>query len=218
MTSIVLLTHNQLDYTRRCVESIRRYTDEPYELVFVDNGSQDDTVNYLQSLGNVKLICNTENRGFPAGANQGIRAASGRQILLLNNDTVVTTGWLQRLLRALHSAPDIGLAGPCSNCVSGGQEIPVLYGDVSGLDGFAWEWGKANDQVVQETDRLIGFCFLFRREVMDRIGLLDERFGIGCFEDDDYCLRASPGRLPCRNRPRRLRPPLRRTDVRRQWR
>src|SRR5262249_51888979 len=96
LTSIVLLTHGQLDYTRLCVESIRRHTDEPYELVFVDNASPDGTVDYLRSLGGVKLIVNAENRGFPAAANQGIRAAVGRQILLLNNDTLVTTACLRR--------------------------------------------------------------------------------------------------------------------------
>jgi tetratricopeptide (TPR) repeat protein/glycosyltransferase involved in cell wall biosynthesis len=138
----------------------------------------------------VKVIVNEENRGFPAAANQGIRAAAGRQILLLNNDTVVTTGWLRRLLRALSSAPDVGLAGPCSNCVSGAQQVAASYEDLAGLDGFAWEWGKAHDGALADTDRLIGFCLLIRREVVDRIGLLDEQFGVGCFEDDDYCLRA----------------------------
>jgi SAM-dependent methyltransferase len=96
LTSIVILTHNQLSYTRLCVDSIRQCTDEPYELIFVDNASTDGTVEYLQSLGNIKLVLNAENRGFPAAANQGMQLAVGRQILLLNNDTVVPTGWLRR--------------------------------------------------------------------------------------------------------------------------
>jgi GT2 family glycosyltransferase/tetratricopeptide (TPR) repeat protein/SAM-dependent methyltransferase len=193
LTSIVILTHNQLAYTRLCVDSIRQYTDEPYELIFVDNASRDATVTYLQSLrcqGGVKVLTNRENRGFPAASNQGIQAAAGSQILLLNNDCVVTTGWLGRMLRALHSDPHIGLVGPCSNCVSGEQQVPVRYDDLSGLDGFAWDWGKANNRLLSDSDRLIGFCLLIRREVVNRIGLLDERFGIGCFEDDDYCRRA----------------------------
>ena len=69
--------------------------------------------------------------------------------------------------------------------------MPVSYSeDLQGLDGFAWEWGKAHDRVAEETDRLVGYCLLMRREVIDSIGFLDESFGIGNFEDDDYCLRA----------------------------
>jgi GT2 family glycosyltransferase len=190
LTSIVILTHNQLDFTRLCVESIRRCTDEPYELVFVDNGSTDGTVTYLQGLAGATVLTNAENRGFPAAANQGIGAAKGTQVVLLNNDTVVTTGWLARLLRALHSDARIGLVGPTSNCVSGEQQVALRYEDVAGVDGFAWDWGKANGGIVVDTDRLVGFCLLIRRAVIDKIGLLDERFGLGCFEDDDYCLRA----------------------------
>jgi FkbM family methyltransferase len=190
LTSIVILTHNQLEYTRQCVDSIRRYTDEAYELIFVDNASTDGTGDYLRSLSGVKVITNPENRGFPAAANQGIQAAAGRQVLLLNNDTVVTTGWLQRLLRTLASDPRIGLVGPCSNRVSGEQQVEAGYEDLAGLDGFAWEWGKRHNRAVADTDRLVGFCLLVRREVFDRVGLLDERFGLGCFEDDDLCLRA----------------------------
>jgi GT2 family glycosyltransferase/tetratricopeptide (TPR) repeat protein len=190
LTSIVILTHNQLAFTRLCVGSILQLTDEPCELIFVDNGSTDGTPEYLESLPGVRVIRNPDNRGFPAAANQGIRAATGRQVLLLNNDTVVTTGWLGRMLRALHSDPRIGLVGPCSNRVSGEQQVEVRYDDLAQLDGFAWDWGKAHEGKQEDTDRLVGFCLLIRREVIDQIGLLDERFGIGCFEDDDYTRRA----------------------------
>jgi O-antigen biosynthesis protein len=191
LTSIIVVTHNQLDYTRRCLDSVRRFTDEPYEPVLIDNGSADGTAAYLESVVDATVILNDENKGFPAAANQGMKAAKGAQIVLLNNDCVVTTGWLKRLLRALDSDPKIGLAGPCSNFVSGEQQIPVTYDeDLVGLDGFAWDWGKANDGVRQDTDRLVGFCLMIRRELVDEIGLLDEQFGIGCFEDDDYSRRA----------------------------
>src|SRR5439155_20826549 len=101
VTSIVILTHNQLPFTRECLESIRRSTDEPYELIVVDNASTDGTLDYLNSCGNVHVIANNDNRGFPAAANQGIQAATGKQVLLLNNDCVVTPGWLVRMLRAM---------------------------------------------------------------------------------------------------------------------
>jgi SAM-dependent methyltransferase len=190
LTSVVILTHNQLPYTRACVASILRHTDEPYELIFVDNASSDGTAEYLRSVPGAKVIANERNRGFPAAANQGIEAASGEQILLLNNDTVVTTGWLRRLLKALRHDPKVGLAGPCSNSVSGEQQVPPGYAELAGLDGFAWDWGKAHDGQVEDTDRLVGFCLLIRREVVEKVGGLDERFGVGCFEDDDFCRRA----------------------------
>ena len=101
LTSIVIVTYNQIEFTRQCLDSIRLLTDEPYELIVVDNGSTDGTVEYLQAMPDVRLIENDSNRGFPAAANQGMAVAAGKQVLLLNNDVVVTTGWLGRMLRAL---------------------------------------------------------------------------------------------------------------------
>jgi GT2 family glycosyltransferase/tetratricopeptide (TPR) repeat protein/2-polyprenyl-3-methyl-5-hydroxy-6-metoxy-1,4-benzoquinol methylase len=190
LTSIVIVTHNELDYTRQCLDSVRGLTDEPYELIVVDNGSTDGTVEYLRALPGVRLIANGGNRGFPAAVNQGMAVAAGSQILLLNNDVVVTTGWLDRMLRTLRADVRVGLVGPRSNFVSGPQQLEPGYDDLAELDGFAWDWGKANDAQYFEVHRLVGFCLLIRRDVVDAIGALDEQFGIGCFEDDDYCLRA----------------------------
>jgi O-antigen biosynthesis protein len=190
LTSIVIVTHNQVEYTRQCVDSIRLVTDEPYELIVVDNGSTDGTVEFLRAFPDVRVIVNDTNRGFPAAANQGMAVANGRQVLLLNNDVVVTTGWLGRMLRAIRSDTRVGLVGPCSNYVSGPQQVDVSYDGIAELDGFAWDWGKSHGGQVLDVHTLVGFCLLIKREVIDAIGLLDERFGIGCFEDDDYCLRA----------------------------
>ncbi len=192
LTSIIIATFNQVEYTRQCVESVRRFTDEPYEIIFVDNGSTDGTARYLESVAGAKLVRNQANRGFPAAVNQGIAAAAGDQILLLNNDTIMTTGWLGRMIAALRSDPKIGLVGPCSNSVGGEQRVDAHYDSLPGLDAFAWERSKAHDGAIEDTHRLIGFCLLIRRAVIDEIGLLDERFGIGCYEDDDYCVRGSP--------------------------
>ena len=190
LTSIVIPTHNQLAYTRMCLDSIRHFTDEPYELIVVDNDSTDATVPYLQSLENVKTIFNKSNRGFPTAVNQGIELAVGEYILLLNNDTIVTTGWLRRMQEAIKREANVGLVGPCSNCVSGLQEVACNLDDLSCLDGFAWERGKKFSRRIRETERLVGFCLLVKREVIEKIGKLDERFGTGCFEDDDFCRRA----------------------------
>jgi GT2 family glycosyltransferase/tetratricopeptide (TPR) repeat protein/glycosyltransferase involved in cell wall biosynthesis len=226
LTSIILVTHNQLEHTRLCIESIVKHTVEPYELIVIDNGSMDGTARYVkEAIGGARgvgsvdkqspvvagmrpvrltLAVNAENRGFPAAVNQGIRAATGRQLVLLNNDTIVTAGWLSRMLHVLDdNQPDhlpIGLVGPCSNFVSGPQQINVTYAppgpvniaecDYAKLEEFATAWGQANEGRTQTVDRLVGFCLLICREVVEKIGLFDERFGIGNFEDDDYCRRA----------------------------
>ena len=197
LTSIVIVTHNQWDYTRQCLESLRFRTDEPYELIVVDNASTDGTVPWLRTQTDIRLIENAENRGYPAAVNQGLAIAQGEQVLLLNNDTLLTTGWLHRMLETLHRESDIGLVGPCSNNVSGPQQVPVPYADLAELDGFAWDHGRRHHGRFATTDRLVGFCLLIRREVIDRIGNLDERFGIGCYEDDDFCRRSIEAGYRC---------------------
>lgn len=190
LTSIVILAWNQLFYTRMCIESIQQYTDFPYELILVDNGSTDGTGEYFDSIPNAVVIKNPVNRGFAAGCNQGIRAAHGDYILLLNNDTVVSHNWLSNLINCLESSPEIGIVGPVSNYVSGVQLIPTEYQSLGEMHQFARKFNRPDPSRWFDTERLVGFCMLIRRSVIDRIGLLDEDFGIGNFEDDDYCLRA----------------------------
>jgi GT2 family glycosyltransferase/tetratricopeptide (TPR) repeat protein len=191
LLSIVIVTCNQLAYTRLCLDSIRGHTPQPFEIIVVDNGSRDGTVEYLQSQADVKGIYNSENRGYPAAANQGLGIARGGFILMLNNDVIVPAGWLPRLMNPLLEHDDIGLIGPCSNRVSGPQQIPVPYTDLSELDAFAEDLARRHAGELQYTLRLVGFCLLFRGKVLETIGLLDERFGIGNFEDDDFCRRAA---------------------------
>ena len=191
LTSIIIVTFNALEYTKSCLESVERCTPEPHEVIVVDNGSTDGTRQYLRPRVSVRLIENRDNRGFPAAANQAIRASRGDRIVLLNNDVIVTPGWLERFAAPRCTRPpDIGLAGPCSNEVSGPQRVDAGYSTLADLDSFAQQWSAEHRGQLEQTDRLVGFCLLVRRELVDRIGLLDERFGIGNFEDDDYCHRA----------------------------
>jgi GT2 family glycosyltransferase/2-polyprenyl-3-methyl-5-hydroxy-6-metoxy-1,4-benzoquinol methylase/tetratricopeptide (TPR) repeat protein len=189
LTSIVIVTFNELWATRLCVESVLQRTSDPIELIFVDNGSTDGTPDYLATIPGTKLIRNADNRGFAPAVNQGLQQATGEQMLLLNNDCIVTTGWLEGLLEALYDDDSNGLIGPVSNNVSGEQQIQVTYNDLSSLDGFAWDCRTHRRLTV--TDRLVGFCLLFRRTVLERIGGFDERFAVGCFEDDDFCRQAA---------------------------
>lgn len=191
MTSIVIPTHNQLAYTEMCLASVRLFTEEPYELLVVDNASTDGTVPFLREQRDVRLFENPINRGFAPACNLGMAHASGDQLLLLNNDVIVTQGWLDRLSDALQSDSTLGLAGPVSNNVSGEQCIPTGYRDLTELEAFAARNAEQKPGRVERVARLVGFCLLIRRSVLDQIGYLDERFGIGMFEDDDYVQRAS---------------------------
>ncbi|NPV79239.1 MAG: glycosyltransferase [Firmicutes bacterium] len=194
LTSIIILCHNQLEYTAQCVDTILRHTPESFELIFIDNGSTDGTLDYLNSLAanhdNINIIANEKNLGFAAAVNQGIKAARGDYILLLNNDVLVTPGWLKRMLECMNRDERVGLVGPVSNFVAGIQRIIDPEYNVAKLDEYAQAHSFRYSGLAQRTARIIGFCMLIRREVIDRIGGFDITFGTGNFEDDDFCLRA----------------------------
>lgn len=188
-TSIIILTHNLWTLTHLCLDSIRRNTEEPYELIVVDNGSTDETVSYLLGQPDIKLIRNEHNFGFARGCNQGFAAASGDTILFLNNDTIVTPGWLSRMLKTLYSDDRIGMVGPLSNHVSGPQQIDVVYKSLSDMDAFSEEHRIQFADVSVDVRRIVGFCMLMKREVLEEAGCFDEQYGLGNYEDDDLCLR-----------------------------
>lgn len=189
--SIVILTLNQFAHTIRCLESIRKYTTEPYELIIVDNGSTDLTLPYLRLQSDVILIENAVNAGFSKGCNQGAALATGDHILYLNNDTIVTPNWLTNMLRVLHSSEDVGMVGPFTNYSSAHQQIPVTYTDLWDLNNFAKEHEQKFAGTVTEVRRLVGFCMLMKRSVVEEVGGFDERYGLGNYEDDDLCLRTA---------------------------
>jgi GT2 family glycosyltransferase len=189
-TSIVILTYNKLEFTRQCIESIRGFTPPgSYEMIVVDNHSTDGTVEWLCEQDDIRVIANPENRGFPAGCNQGIGIAGGDNVLLLNNDTVVTPNWLGNLVKCLYSSDRTGAVGPLTNYAGYFQSVPVHYKTLPEMYAFANTFNVSNPLRWEERIKLIGFCMLIRRSVVDEVGLLDERFSPGHFEDDDYSLR-----------------------------
>jgi tetratricopeptide (TPR) repeat protein len=137
LASVLLLCCNEVEYTRQCLDSVRRHTRPPYELILVDNGSTDGTPALLEEVRSrpgperVEVIRNETNVGFPAGCNQALARARGDYLVLLNNDTVVTPGWLDGLVGwALHDWPTVGLVGAVTNCSRAPQEVAV---DMKGL-------------------------------------------------------------------------------------
>ncbi|GIO66209.1 glycosyltransferase family 2 protein [Paenibacillus cookii] len=189
-TSIVIPSYNQLDYLSRCIDSIETHTAEPYEIIVVDNGSTDGTEAYLnRKAGRLRYKRLETNRGFAGGVNQGLMMAKGDTIVILNNDTLVTGGWLTHMLRCLESDPRIGAVGPVTNYISGEQQIPVPYNDVEQMWEFAAAFSRPDASKWRQTDRIVGFCVLFRKELLERVGYFDEGFRVGNYEDDDWMIR-----------------------------
>lgn len=195
--TIVVLTWNALDCTRDCVASLLRHTDPRHEILIVDNGSDEPMQRYLDELERgeprIAVIRNGGNLGFAAGNNVGVAAARGDHVCLLNSDTVVTAGWLERMLAVLEQDPAIGLVGPVTNHITGGQQLESVDYDprtLQGLDDFAAARSGSEAGRFDEALWIVGFCVVIRGELVERIGGLDERFGQGNYEDTDYCLRA----------------------------
>ena len=189
-TSIVILSYNTFSYTRQCVESIRQYTPRgSYELIVIDNGSTDGSVPWLRAQPYIRCVCNKENLGFPGGCNQGMKMATGTEILLLNSDTIVTRGWLENLRRALYSDEKIGAVSCMTNYCSNWQKIDISYQSIAEMQEFASDYHRRQAGKWKKWLTLVGFCFLLRYEVYQKLGGLDERFHPGGYEDDDYSFR-----------------------------
>ncbi len=189
IASIIIPTYNGLDLLQRCVQSIRRYTEQAHEIIVVDNGSRDETAAWCMR-ERITLVSLPRNEGFPVACNKGMLFASGDTIVLLNNDTVVTSNWLHNLSTALLSSPDVGLVGPVTNYASGSQQVHYPFEDLEEFQRIAEAVNVPDPAKWKRVERIVGLCFVFRRELMEKIGMLDERFSPGHYEDDDYCLRA----------------------------
>lgn len=195
--SVVVLCYNQLDYTRKCVESILNNTAYPnYEIVLVDNNSTDDTSIYLQELvekhQNIKIVLNKTNRGFAGGNNDGIDVSNGEYLILLNNDTLVTRGWMTNMVKHCRANEKVGIVGAVTNSIGNEAQIPVEYTDIEDMPAFAYGYTAAHMNEIYPHDGVLAmYCVMFSRHLVDVIGKLDENYGIGMFEDDDYSLAAS---------------------------
>ena len=202
VASLVMLARNQLDFTRSCIDSIFANTKTSFELIVVDNGSTDGTQQYLETLvaanKPVRVIANPVNLGFGAGNNQGMAIARGQFIVLLNNDLVVTQGWLERMIGHAERQEHIGIVGPVSNNVSGPQHLPNLdFTDYQQMHAHATHVAETQAGKGFMLPRVVGFCMVIKRAVIDAVGGFDEDFGLGNFEDDDLCWRAITAGYGC---------------------
>ncbi len=198
-TQIVIPVYRGFQETLACIASVTA-TVPPGTVIHVieDASPEPELVAALIDLaesGQIQLTRQAHNRGFPATANAGIAAAPDADIVLLNSDTLVPPGWLERLRRAAYAAADTGTATPLSNdasvvsypAVEGGNSVPNLA-DTIRLDAVAQ---RASAGLTADLPVGVGFCLYLRRDCLDQVGpLREDLFAQGYGEENDFCLRA----------------------------
>ena len=190
VVSIIMLNWNGKDYTRQCIESITKNTSrKKYELIIVDNGSKDKSIEMLEKMKRKNLvdviILNSENRGFAGANNQGMKIAKGKYIFLLNNDTLLEKNWLEILAGVAERDKKIGLVGPdLPSSADSKEELGAGYIDDSGAARLDYK------NIEGEVEQIGGAAFLIKRAVFEKIGFLDPGFNPIYFEESDYCARA----------------------------
>lgn len=200
---IIICIHNALEDVKRCLASIVHDTLPPYHLILVDDGSDQETRQFLEIFAREQgatLFRNETAGGYTLAANQGLRASKEDLVVLLNSDTIVTPYWLDRLVAAIISDKKVGLAGPLSN-VASWQSIPETRINNDWAENPLPEGTAPRDMAMllaanspkrtPKVGLLNGFCLMLSRPLMQDIGIFDEeKFGAGYGEENDYCLRA----------------------------
>lgn len=191
--SIIIPVHNKHLYTFTCLKSIHENSAEStYEVIVVDDASTDETSKMLNNIKGITVIHNMENKGFIYSCNAGANAAQGRFIVLLNNDTIVTRGWLNALTNTFSDFPDAGLVG-----------VKLVYpdgklqeaGGIVWQDASAWNYGRSDDPEKPEysycrtVDYCSGACLMIKRQDLLDLGLLDDYYTPAYYEDTDLAFR-----------------------------
>ena len=199
--SVVVIAYNNKELTRACIDSIFENTTYPaLEVIVVDNASTDGTAQMLAELKNdragMNLYANTKNMGFARAVNQALRKCNGRYVFVVNNDVIVTRGSLSRLIRHLKNDPAIGLICPVTNSAGNevSLELPAQYPpDQKWLFSFALRTSRELRGMLFPIRTVPLYLAGLTRTVLEEVGMLDERFEIGMFEDDDWSHRVRLG-------------------------
>lgn len=191
-TSIIVVAHNHLEDTQKCIASIWRNTEEcQYEIIVVDNASIDGTANWLVEQSTIKIIHNEKNMGFSKACNQGFELAIGNEIVLLHNDVILSKSWLSRLRAALYKHSNIAAVGPTiyNSDWYQNSDLEIKYGSLEEMESLAVEVAKQKNNGLKQVMILEDFCLLIKREAIDQIGFFDEQFSPRYYEDADYSVR-----------------------------
>lgn len=192
--SVIVLTFNQLSFTKTSLAALERFSNYPnLEVIVVDNGSSDKTPKFLTQWAAsrpwAKIRLHPVNSGFAAGNNLGSRAATGEYLIFMNNDCFVTAGWIGDLLAHFRRKPKLGLLGPVTNSSGNESVIPIQYDSMEEMAIKARCYTRLHRGERTQPGVLHWFCVMIPRHVWQQVGELDESFGLGLFEDDDYTLR-----------------------------
>lgn len=203
-TAVVILSYNTQKETQECIESIRQNcAPGTYELIVVENASSDGSAAWLKQQADIKLHCNTANLGFPAGCNQGIGLAEAdSDIWLLNSDTLVPPNALFWLQMGLYETKRTGACGSMSNYCPNYQNIEEEGVTPENYLDYAKRHPVSAANPYEKKVWLVGFSLLVKREALNEIGVLDEQFSPGNFEDTDLGYRlaeAGFAQLLCKN-------------------
>ena len=193
--SIVIPVHNQFQTTYNCIESIAASkTDTSYQLILVDDLSSDETLfASVVFQGGLTIVRTVRNEGYVGACNLGWHAATGENVLFLNNDTLVNDGWLDRLVETLDGDPRIGIVG--SRLIFADGKLQEA-GGIVWRDGTAWNWGRDQDKMhpqfsfMRDVDYVSGAALMIRRSLLDKLGGFDTYYAPAYYEDTDICFRA----------------------------
>jgi GT2 family glycosyltransferase/tetratricopeptide (TPR) repeat protein len=186
--SVVIPLYGGSEDIEACLESLQSCHGLLAEVIVVDDKSPDDAPEVAARYPFARLIRNPENLGFAATCNRGVAEAHGEIVLILNSDTIVPRAGLVRLIEALYEGGTVAAAGPRSNYVGHFQQTGVTYTHRTGIELFAEDFAMREVE-DSETDMLVGFCLAVKRSVWAEVGPFDPGFGIGMFEDNDFCYR-----------------------------
>jgi len=195
--SIVIPVFNKIDYTVACLRSLAEHASAvPFEVIVVDDASTDATAERLARIAGIRVVRNAQNLGFVGSCNAGAAEARGEFLVFLNNDTVVTEGWLDALLRCFEAEPDCGLAG--AKLVYPDGRLQEAGGIVF-ADGSGWNYGRFENpadprfEFRREADYCSGAAIMIRRDLFRELGGFDTRYAPAYYEDTDlaFAVRAA---------------------------
>ena len=194
--SVVILMWNNGLLTLNCLKSVLQRSDyKNLEIILIDNDSRADetriVTTWIESYAKDQVIYrrNSKNLGFAAGNNVGLQIATGDYIVILNNDTEVTPGWIWRSLKHFYRNPQLGLLGPSTNNCGNEGRIKLRGRNEDWLQEVIPRFNLKVPKLL-DVDTVAFFCTFITRKALDEIGIISEEYGRGYFEDDDYCRRA----------------------------